>query len=128
MTVVAAVIEQAGLILIGQRPRGEWQELKWEFPGGKVEPLESPPQALKRELEEELGIDAVIGPEITRYPYQYPGKTPIELIFFRVNAFVGAPQGLEFERIVWEEPDKLPSYDFLDGDIDFVRGLARGEY
>ena len=61
--VAAAVIVRDGKILIGQRPRGEWGELEWEFPGGKLEPGEDAPAALARELREELAIEAEIGPE-----------------------------------------------------------------
>ena len=64
MTVVAAVIERDGKILIGQRQRTARHAFKWEFPGGKVEPGEDERTALKRELREELGIDAEIGEEI----------------------------------------------------------------
>ena len=67
LMVVAAVIESEGRILIGQRRAQDRHALKWEFPGGKVEPFESPRDALRRELQEELGVDAEIGPEIIRY-------------------------------------------------------------
>ncbi len=126
MTVVAAVIHRDGKVLIGQRPKGEWNEFKWEFPGGKMEPLETPRQALRRELEEELGIDAQVEEEITRYAFQYPGKPIIDLIFFRVREFRGEPANLAFHQIRWEDPARFPFYDFLDGDIDFVRRMARG--
>ena len=126
--VVAAVIERAGQILVGQRRKTDSHGLKWEFPGGKVERGESPAAALARELEEELGIQARIGREIVRYSHEYPKRATILLIFFSVTDFQGEPQSLAFERIAWESPQKLPEYDFLDGDIDFVRRLAAGEY
>lgn len=125
---VAAVIERNGLILIGQRSKGDWNQLKWEFPGGKMEPSESPREALRRELQEELDITAHIGEEITRYEYQYPGKAPIQLIFFRVTDFAGEPRNLAFNDIRWESAKQFPYYEFLDGDVDFVRRLARGEW
>jgi len=124
--VVAAVIERDGLVLIGQRKSDESFALKWEFPGGKVEPGEEPRVALARELREELAIEAVIGEEITRYPYQYPGRARVELIFYRVLEFSGEPRNQAFERIAWAPPGRLPEYDFLDGDIEFVRRLAAG--
>ena len=126
--VVAAVIEREGKILIGQRRKSDSHGLKWEFPGGKVERGEAPAAGLARELEEELGIQAHIGREIVRYAHEYPKRATILLIFFRVTQFSGEPQSLAFERIAWEYPDKLPEYDFLDGDVDFVRRLAAGEY
>ncbi len=128
MIVVAAVIEKGGQILIGQRSKGDWNQMKWEFPGGKMEPLESPREALRRELREELAIDAEIGDELTRYEHQYPGKPPIQLIFFRVSVFEGEPKNLAFNQIRWESAKNFPNYEFLDGDIDFVRRLARGEW
>jgi 8-oxo-dGTP diphosphatase len=124
-TVVAAVIERAGLILIGQRRPDMPHALKWEFPGGKVEAGEDPREALVRELREELDIRAEIAAEIARYQYQYPGSPPILLIFFKVDRFHGEPRNLVFERIAWALPRDLPSYDFLDGDVEFVRSLAR---
>src|SRR5689334_14996356 len=101
VTVVAAVIERAGRILIAQRKRTGQHPLKWEFPGGKVEPGETAEAALVRELAEELGIEASIANEITRYEYAYPGRAPILLIFYRVAEFAGEPRNLDFEEIVW---------------------------
>ena len=123
--VVAAVIERDGRILIGQRRADMPHPLKWEFPGGKVEVAEDPSNALTRELQEELDIRPEIGPEITRYEYQYPGRPPILLIFYKVDRFAGEPRNLVFARIAWVLPQDLPSYDFLEGDIEFVRSLAR---
>lgn len=126
--VVAAVIERDGRILVGQRRKSDSHGLKWEFPGGKVERGEAPSAALARELEEELGIQARVGREIVRFFHAYPKRATILLIFFKVNDFSGEPQSLAFERIEWVAPDQLPAYDFLDGDVDFVRRLAAGEY
>ena len=126
--VVAAVIERAGLerslILIGQRrPRGR-HALKWEFPGGKVEPGEAARDALVRELREELGIEARIGDEIARYDFSYSPGHLTRLIFFQVAEFTGEPENLDFAQISWVPRDRLPEYDFLEGDIEFVRRLG----
>jgi 8-oxo-dGTP diphosphatase len=123
-TVVAAVIEREGQILICQRSREDSHPLKWEFPGGKVEPGESPRAALERELEEELAIQARIGSEITRLTHRYQGRNPFRLIFYRVSRFSGEPVNRAFEQILWEEPARLPQYDFLEADADFIRELA----
>ena len=123
-TVVAAVIERDGQVLIGQRPAGKRHGLKWEFPGGKVEPGEAPEDALRRELEEELGIQAVIGSRIVGYEYAYPGREPIRLIFFAVGEFTGPIENRVFEQVRWETRERLPTYDFLEGDVDFLRMLA----
>lgn len=126
--VVAAIIEREGRILICRRMADQAHPLKWEFPGGKVERGERPHQALARELEEELGIRGARSEEITRYEYTYPGRTPIELIFLRVTEFSGEPQNLIFHEMRWEPPQYLPGFDFVEGDIEFLRGLASGVY
>jgi 8-oxo-dGTP diphosphatase len=123
-SVVAAVIERDGKILICQRRRGQAHELKWEFPGGKLESGESPVDALRRELREELAIEATPADEITRYEYSYPGRAPILLIFYRVTEFDGEPQNQVFERMEWEPRGRLVNYDFLEGDVDFVKDLC----
>lgn len=122
--VVAAVIERDGRILIGQRKREGRHALKWEFPGGKVEPGETEEEALRRELREELEIEADIGDAIQTIRHQYPGRSPIEIIFFRVRQFTGDPQNLVFEQIEWTPRNSLPGYDFVEADIEFVRQLA----
>jgi 8-oxo-dGTP diphosphatase len=124
MQVVAAVIERNDLILICQRRKGARHELKWEFPGGKVEPGESPPQALARELREELKIEASINRELHRQSVRYGNGPEFHLIFCLVTEFQGEPVNTEFEQIVWERREKLADYDFLDGDREFVRRLA----
>jgi 8-oxo-dGTP diphosphatase len=125
LAVVAAVIRRGGLILIGQRKKESRHGLKWEFPGGKVEPGENPRQAIVRELREELAIDATIGEEITRYEYRYPQRLPIQLIFYFVDDFAGEPENLAFERLVWEPVERLAAYDFLEADVEFIRSLGR---
>jgi 8-oxo-dGTP diphosphatase len=122
--VVAAVIKKDGKILACQRKKGDRHELKWEFPGGKLEFGENPREALERELIEELGIDAAIGNEIARYEFAYPNKTPIQLIFFEVNQYSGEIQNRIFAQLRWCDPLELPTMDFLEGDVDFVRRLA----
>lgn len=123
-TVVAAVIERDGRILIAQRKPTGQHPLKWEFPGGKVEPDEVPEAALVRELEEELAIRARIDAEIGRYEYQYAGSWPILLMFYRVVDFEGEPKNLDFEQIVWAPREALRDYDFLEGDAEFIRNYA----
>jgi 8-oxo-dGTP diphosphatase len=63
---------------------------------------------------------------MARYEHQYPGKTAILLIFLRVPSFTGEPVNHVFESIRWETRARLPELDFLDGDVDFVRRLAKG--
>ena len=123
-TVVAAVIEREGHVLIAQRKRTGQHPLKWEFPGGKAEPGETPEGAVARELSEELGIRARVDGEIMRYEYQYPGRPAILLVFHRVTEFAGEPQNLDFEQIAWVERGSLRDYDFLEGDEAFIRSYG----
>lgn len=123
-TVVAGVVERNGQVLIAQRKRTGRHALKWEFPGGKVEPGETIENALIRELEEELGIRAQVDAEIARYEYQYPGSAPILLIFLRVAELSGEPRNLDFEQILWVPRDRLRDYDFLEGDAEFLSQYA----
>jgi 8-oxo-dGTP diphosphatase len=126
--VVAAVIERDLKILIGRRRPEQRHPLKWEFPGGKVEAGESPGQALRRELEEELGIEGAAGEEITRYEFTYPGKDPVLLIFFRVTEFQQEPRNRIFHELRWEPRGNLASFDFVEGDVEFLRGMASGKW
>jgi 8-oxo-dGTP diphosphatase len=118
--VVAAIIERDGRILIGQRQPEQSHPLLWEFPGGKVEPGESPEQALTRELEEELAIRRARGEEILRYDYEYPGKLAIALIFFRVTSYDGDPQNLIYHEMRWEPRERLAAFEFVAGDRRFL--------
>jgi 8-oxo-dGTP diphosphatase len=113
-------------VLIGRRQPAQAHPLKWEFPGGKVEPGESPPQALTRELEEELGIREAAGEEIARYEYTYPGRAPITLFFFRITSYQGEPRNLIFHEMRWESRESLGRFDFVEGDLPFLRGFAPG--
>ena len=124
--VVAGIIRRDGKFLIGQRKARDRHGLKWEFPGGKIEPGESPGDALRRELKEELGIDAVIGREVARYEHSSPRRPPLTILFMSVDSFTGEPVERAFEQIRWEEPANFAKYDFLDGDQDVVRRIARG--
>ena len=128
LTVVAALIESEGKLLVCQRRRGSRFELQWEFPGGKREEGETLEGALRRELQEELGVTATIGPELHRLRHRYESTgTAFELVFFAATAPREKIQNLEFERIEWREPLRLPEMDFLAADKDLVEKLASGE-
>ena len=127
-TVVAGLIERDGQILICRRRAGQQHPLKWEFPGGKIEAGEEPGEALRRELNEELGIEIEASDEITRFDYQYPARDPILLIFFRVKRYAGIPENRIFAEVRWVKPADLPQFDFLEGDVPFVRELAAGAH
>jgi 8-oxo-dGTP diphosphatase len=125
--VVAALIWNNGKILICQRTRHQPMPLKWEFPGGKIEEGEQPRDALRRELDEELGIAAVVGDEVVRILHKYPGGNSVELRFFEVLDYSGELENRIFREIVWADPKDLPTYDFLEADLTLVRDLAQGK-
>jgi 8-oxo-dGTP diphosphatase len=128
LNVVAALIQSGGKLLACQRPHGSRFELQWEFPGGKREAGETLEAALARELQEELGVDATIGPEVHRLRHQYANTgVPFELVFFAAEAAPDKIQNLEFERIEWRELRSLPELNFLEADRDLVNKLASGE-
>ena len=124
LQVVAAIIERDGRVLICRRKPEQSHPLQWEFPGGKVEPGETPEQALTRELAEELAVLDAAGREITRQEFSYPGKDPIELIFYRVESFTGEPENRVFHEMRWERPPALEAFDFVEGDREFLRRFA----
>jgi 8-oxo-dGTP diphosphatase len=128
LLVAVGIIYRDGAVLVGQRRRMDRHALKWEFPGGKVEAGETPQQALIRELQEELLIDAEISSELARYEHDYPNGSRVHLLFFAVSTFQGDPHGRVFEQIRWVPLAELHSLDFLDGDFDFVRRLTRGDF
>jgi 8-oxo-dGTP diphosphatase len=120
-TVVAGILERDGRILICQRKADQAHPLKWEFPGGKVEAGEEPAAALQRELNEELGIEAGLVREVARYEFAYPEKKPILLIFLAAVDWAGEIENRIFNRMVWEEKARLAEYDFLEGDVPFLK-------
>jgi len=128
LLVSAGIICRDRRVLVGQRRRSDRHSLKWEFPGGKVEHGETPRRALIRELWEELHINATIGSELARYQHEYPNGSRIHLLFFAVPGFSGEPAARVFEQISWVDLEKLAALDFLEGDLDFIRRLARGDF
>jgi 8-oxo-dGTP diphosphatase len=128
-TVVAGIIVRDTRVLICQRKRDGAFPLKWEFPGGKVEPGEDLHAALVRELHEELAIRAVIGREIWRTTYQYPGKRePLLVVFNLADARAQTPKmdPHSFEQIAWVTPADLASYDFLPANAELIAKLVSG--
>jgi 8-oxo-dGTP diphosphatase len=124
--VVAALILRDNKILICQRTRHQPMPLKWEFPGGKVEPDEPPEDALRRELEEELGIRAEPGPRVAVIRHNYANGTAVELHFYLVERWKDEVQNRIFRDVRWVTCKEMPSYDFLEADITLIKDLAAG--
>ena len=122
--VAAAVIHDAvGGFLLTQRPPGKAFEGYWEFPGGKVEPGETAADAMRRELHEELGIDAgVVCPWLTR-DFDYP-HAAVRLRFFRIYDWRGEPHGREGQRFAWQNSGALQVAPILPANGAILRALA----
>lgn len=123
--VVAGVIrDPMGRILLARRTEGRDLAGRWEFPGGKREPGESPEGALVRELREELGIEAEVGDHLITVPQQYPDKH-LQLDVREIRAFSGSARGREGQALVWVPPHKLAAYDMPPADVPVVAALGQ---
>ena len=122
--VVAAVIERGGRYLITRRLEGTHLAGLWEFPGGKILPAEKPEDALRREVKEELGVEASVGELIETVTWAYPEKT-VRILFFRC-AVRGQPCPQERQEMLWVEAAMLPGYRFPAADLRLVERLAGG--
>ncbi len=118
--------DSADRILICQRHHTDKYGLQWEFPGGKVRDGEDLKASLRRELAEELSIDAEVGEEVFRLKHRYPNRY-VEVVFFAVPSFRGEIQNQVFEAVAWAPRATLPSYDFLAADRELIERIARGE-
>ena len=125
--VAAALILRGDEVLICQRRPDQPLALKWEFPGGKIEAGETAEQALRRELEEELGIRAVVSTRIAHIRHQYRSGGAVDLQFFVVSEFAGELTNIIFHDMRWCPLRNLPQYDFLSADRNLVRDLAAGK-
>jgi len=125
--VVAALILRGDEVLVCQRRPDQPMALKWEFPGGKIEVGETPKQALARELDEELGIDADIGSHVTHTRHIYRSGGAVDLQFFAVHSFRGEVTNRIFHEVRWVPLRDLTAYDFLAADRDLIKDLAAGK-
>lgn len=125
--VVAAIIwhpVQANTFLIAQRPAGKHLEYLWEFPGGKKEPRETAEQALRRELYEEINIQALKLSPYIRLNHEYPDRN-ILLDVWQVSAFEGAVSGKEGQEVRWVAIDELDNYCFPEADLPVLDAIKR---
>ena len=130
LRVVAAVLyDAAGRVLIAQRPAGKFLAGKWEFPGGKLEPGESPEQGLARELAEELGVEVQRCRPLVSLRHDYPDRR-IELATLLVERYAGEPAGREGQALKWVAPPELYTLDLLPADrpiVDRLQAMTRSE-
>jgi len=124
--VAAGILTNSDRVLICQRHHSDAYGLQWEFPGGKVEGNEELKESLRRELAEELSIDATVGDEVFRLRHRYPDRD-VEVVFFSVPSYRGTIVNRVFEAIEWAPRAQLPQYEFLEADRELVKRMARGE-
>lgn len=122
--VVAALIWEKDRFLICQRPAHKTRGLLWEFVGGKVEPGETPAQALTRECAEELAIQVDVGSRFFQEFHDYPDML-IRLTLFHCTIASGVPQLLEHKALRWIRPEEIPSYEFCPADVNVLAQIRR---
>jgi 8-oxo-dGTP diphosphatase len=125
--VTAGVLVRGDTVLVCQRRPGGHHPRKWEFPGGKVEAGESLEEALRRELREELGIDAQVGRVLWHTQHHYRGRAPITLTFFAIAQYTGTLANCCFAAIRWAPVGMLHEIDFLAADREFIGQLVSGQ-
>ena len=123
INVVAAVIVRNGKIFATQRGYGEWKDW-WEFPGGKIEPGESPEEALQREIREELAIDIAIGRLLTTVDYDYPDfHLTMHCYLCHLKDDI-QPYLLEHEAARWLGKDNLEEVKWLPADVEVIKAFC----
>jgi 8-oxo-dGTP diphosphatase len=124
--VTAGIIRSGDRVLICQRHHSDAYGLQWEFPGGKVQEGEELKTSLRRELAEELAIQAEIGPEVFRLRHLYPDRF-VEVVFFEIASYKGEVRNQVFEAVEWAPRSRLVEYNFLEADRELVRRICKGE-
>jgi 8-oxo-dGTP diphosphatase len=124
--VAVALVDRAGRVLVQQRPAGKQLAGLWEFPGGKVEPGETPEAALVRELSEELGI--TVAPDALR-PLTFASEPLADrhllLLLYLCREWVGEPQALDAVALAWHAPSALRGLAMPPADLPFIAILEK---
>ena len=123
ISVTAAILIKDDQVLIARRKPGLRHAGKWEFPGGKVEPGESPRTCLKRELKEEFNIRVKVGGAFADTIHRYR-RGPVHLMAYWVDWIAGDMRSTDHDRIAWVSPGYLGDYDLLPADIPFAKKLV----
>ena len=123
--VVAALVRDAGRVLVSRRRPDQPMPLLWEFPGGKVEPGEAPEAALAREVREELGCEIRVGRihEVVFHAYE---EFDLYMLVYACAITAGTPAPVEVAEVAWVEAARLPDLDLLPADYPLARALAAG--
>ncbi len=123
--VVAALIgNERGEVLLTQRREDQDLPLFWELPGGKIEPGESPSDALRREIQEELGVTVTVGRIWDVLHHRYP-RYDVTMLVYRCELAAGAePRPVEVRALAWVAPPAFPSYEILPADAPLLERLV----
>jgi len=124
--VTAAVMVRNGKVLIAQRKAGSHMEFCWEFPGGKLEPDETPEECIVREIKEELDLDIEVKDIYKVVKFKYEEKD-ILLLCYLCKILSGKGKTLECNDFKWVERDKLSEYEFVPADLPIVEKIMRDE-
>ncbi|MGC9993694.1 MAG: (deoxy)nucleoside triphosphate pyrophosphohydrolase [Terriglobia bacterium] len=124
--VTAGIVIDGDRVLICQRHHSDAYGMQWEFPGGKVNEGEELKASLRRELAEELAIQAEVDEEVFRLRHRYPDRN-VEVVFFAVRRFRGTLRNQVFEAIAWVDRSRLSQFNFLEADRELVRQISNDE-
>ncbi|MEX1064072.1 MAG: (deoxy)nucleoside triphosphate pyrophosphohydrolase [Candidatus Paceibacterota bacterium] len=120
--VTAGIINRNGKFLIAKRKKGKHLEGKWEFPGGKIEALETPEECLQRELEEEFGVKVAVADFVAESIFNY-GDRVIRLLGYRAEYVSGDFKLNAHDEIKWITTDEFSKFDFAEADLPIIEKL-----
>ncbi|MBI1984780.1 MAG: (deoxy)nucleoside triphosphate pyrophosphohydrolase [Candidatus Wildermuthbacteria bacterium] len=118
--VAVAIIRRGDCFLVAKRPKNKAGAGKWEFPGGKIEPLESPEECLVREIQEEFGASVLISESLAVLDYEYPEGGKFRFHCYLCEIPNEEPKALEHEEIAWVEAKNLAGIDLLEADKQLI--------